>query len=418
MLDLSQLNGSWEGRIPEPFPIPMTLIIDAQTDGDPAVFAVSFVAEAFNQYYQPFCYAVEGESVKLYVDGAGPNGAAYLLRFGPGRELECEMSQWGFTVRTVMKKVADAAVIGKPHTKLQENLTALLADNADFDRADGVPAEFGYDMDDARLGELREKYGLDGVAGDGDTESRAVKLLGWVCAHARHYGMYDNHVPMNSLDLLDYAFDQAPQNCLNCFNLSIILTECCLALGIKARNLWLMPANAHDVDCHVVTIAHIPEKRRWIMLDPTSNTYLTDADGNILSPGEIRRTLAARGELRANPESRNADDVMSYLNYLAKNMFRFHSVQTTRFGVFAERREDNPFIHLCPAGVDLNEWEIAALRYRSQMVDHLSEDALREEEETLRGKKNIYTPSESFWGREILGDGHGLPLSASPTFPL
>jgi hypothetical protein len=58
---------------------------------------------------------------------------------------------------------------------------------------------------------LRTKYGLDAIAGTGDDLSKSLHILFWLCGHISHFGSYDNHVPMNALDLLEYSYDKGAE---------------------------------------------------------------------------------------------------------------------------------------------------------------------------------------------------------------
>jgi hypothetical protein len=143
------------------------------------------------------------------------------------------------------------------------------------------------DFSNENFSVLRTKYGLGAIAGTGDDLSKALNLLFWVCEHIRHFGSYDNHVPMNALDLLEYAYDQGEEQGINCLNLSYILTECLLSIGVPARTVGIMPFSPYDADNHVVTHAYIADLGKWVMLDPTWSSYFKDTDGNILDLFEI-----------------------------------------------------------------------------------------------------------------------------------
>ena len=152
----------------------------------------------------------------------------------------------------------------------QQNLfdiyTGILFNNQSFAAGPGA-GEITYDFACPEYRTLVERYGIDRTAGEGTAFDRSVRLLHWMAPRLTHKGDYDNHVPVNALDLLEYSLDNPAQG-INCVNKAKILAECCLALGIYARRAHLMPYSPYDGDNHVVTEVYDPEKG-WVMLDPS-----------------------------------------------------------------------------------------------------------------------------------------------------
>lgn len=95
---------------------------------------------------------------------------------------------------------------------------------------------FEYIHDHPKFTELKKKYPIEEVAGNGNDLSKAINLLSWLSKNVYHNGQYNNHIPNNSIDLLDYAYKGGKENGINCRSLSIILTECCLSNRIKSKN--------------------------------------------------------------------------------------------------------------------------------------------------------------------------------------
>ena len=151
----------------------------------------------------------------------------------------------------------------------------------------GEPADLTYGLHCPEYKTLLEKYPVAQIAGEGGDFERARRLLHHLASRLRHDSMYDNHIPCDALHLLEFSYEQ-PDHGINCRNKSKILAECCLALGIYARRVWLMPFSPYDSDCHVITEIYDRQMKKWIMLDPTSGGYFVDEDGIPLSPPEIR----------------------------------------------------------------------------------------------------------------------------------
>ena len=226
---------------------------------------------------------------------------------------------------------------------------ALLARHNNFARADATDIAFAYDFEGPWLARLEAKWGLREIAGEGDTQSRALNLLHWLCAHTRHGNPNPKSLPdglqLHADSLLDWCFDQ-PGNDPNCKHLSIILSECLLAVGIKAYALWCFP-KADKGDNHVVVQVWLPEESRWIMLDPSWAVYFTDEAGRILCARQVREYLGSGAFLQLNPEGQRVAGW--YIDYMAADMYHFNRVLDTRYGVM---RENSKRAQLCPVGYD------------------------------------------------------------------
>jgi hypothetical protein len=224
-----------------------------------------------------------------------------------------------------------------------------------------------FDFTDENFSILKSKYGLDAIAGTGGNLSKSLNLLSWLCDHTYHVGDYDNHIPMNALDLLEYAYDTGAEQGLNCLNLSYILTECLLSIGVPARTVLIMPFSPYDADNHVVTHAYIAELDKWIMLDPTWCAYFKDADGNILDVFELRTFLAndrdifLNGEFSYNGTPHITDDeqVRYYKRYLAKDLFYFRTYEISAFG----KENYGRSLSICPMDFNLFDQGMYNLEY-------------------------------------------------------
>lgn len=124
--------------------------------------------------------------------------------------------------------------------------------------------------------ELRTRYPIERAAGRGGAFVRALRLCRYLAPRLRHESMYDNHVPCNALALLDYCFERKDVG-INCVNKAKILAECCLAVGIPARRVWMYPASPYDMDNHVVTEIYDRKRGGWLALDPTTGAYFIGA---------------------------------------------------------------------------------------------------------------------------------------------
>jgi hypothetical protein len=408
------IHGAWEGTLGEPWGYQMRF--DCFATGNTQKALVSVTSETWNSHFILANYQLEGNSLTFwYNDGA--QRAEIKFQFGNGGQLTGTFTQYGLTASGVFKKTSSTPTDGEYHVKPQENLIRLLRESSDFSHADASRIEFEYDYSHPSLAELKTKYGLEAIAGTGDTQSKAIKLLNWLCAGTSHKGDYDNHVEKNGLALLEYTYNNGPEKGLNCYNLSIVLSEMYLSLGIQARALWLMPKNSNDMDNHVVVMVWLPEMGKWIMLDPSFNSYFLDANGNVLGPLETRKAIASAQSISLNQDAKHT--YIGYLNYMAKDMCWFYSNKKSAFGAFGGQRDT---IYLCPADFDLNEWSAKNMRYRNSMLKAmkneelsrlaLSDEELATREDDIRKEKYTFATPASFWegksasqqGQSVSGD--------------
>lgn len=211
----------------------------------------------------------------------------------------------------------------------------ILRNNLEF--ADGEPYEFSYDFTNEDYVKLRELYRIEETAGEGSEFEKALRLMDEYASRLKHESYYDNHIEMRALPLLEYSLDNKKQG-INCRSKAQILNEMCLALGIYARKVWIMPNSGYDNDCHVVNEVWDTKRNKWVMLDITNNEYWVDENGVPLSVIEIREKGALRefctpleaGETPDNLQKRKKKHIADFL-YIMKNMayMEYCAVYTT-----------------------------------------------------------------------------------------
>ena len=200
----------------------------------------------------------------------------------------------------------------------------ILRNNITF--AAGEDHIFYYDFENAAYPQLIAAYGIGDIAGTGTEFERALRLMDEFAPRLHHESYYDNHVDMNALALLEYSLDNKKQS-INCRSKAQILNEMCLALGIYARKVWIMPNSGYDNDCHVVNEIWDTTLHKWVMLDITNNEYWVDENDTPLSVLEIREKGAMQnfctpikpGDSLENLESAKERYIGDFL-YIMKNM--------------------------------------------------------------------------------------------------
>lgn len=213
----------------------------------------------------------------------------------------------------------------------------ILFNNCEF--SNGIKDKLVYDFACPQFTILGEKYDLKNIAKKGSELEKSIRLLSFFAPRIAHKGDFKNNIGCNAIDLLNYSLDK-PENGINCLNKSKILQECCLACGIYARRIWLMPYSPFDTENHVVTEIYDFDLKKWVMLDMTSNGYFNNAGGLPLSVIEIRHNFATNTVcefIKAVPAPEKFFNNMQterlyYKQYFAKNLFYFYAEAHNEFG--------------------------------------------------------------------------------------
>jgi hypothetical protein len=211
---------------------------------------------------------------------------------------------------------------------------------------------------DSLLTATREYFNLDSIAGNGDDISRIKNLLYWVHNSIPHAG--DNGLAPGERTLRNTYGSAKRDSCgYNCRALAISLAEALLAEGIPARYVTCQSKEWDtDNDCHVICTAWSESLGKWVWVDPTFAAYVTDENGTLLHPGEVRYRLQNDLPLilnkDANWNNRYTENKEYYLDeYMAKNLY-IMSVnalnQVAPEGQSSHRQ--GKFVALVPAGSD------------------------------------------------------------------
>lgn len=244
--------------------------------------------------------------------------------------------------------------------------SGILFHNQEFES--GNVEEIIYEFDCPEFEELRTKYDLVKIAGKGSDFSRAKRLLHYLAPRLTHSSWYDNHIECNALRLLEYSLDN-PEQGINCLNKSKILVECCMALGIFARRVSIMPFSPYDFDNHVVAEIYDRTLEKWIMLDPTTDGYFIDETKTPLSLLEMRSKFANAEFITYVHSTASLKDIhklrakrMDTNMYICKNLFYFRVEKYSTFG------EKKSYLNFVPLHYSLKRTEQANLKYR---IDNL-----------------------------------------------
>lgn len=201
--------------------------------------------------------------------------------------------------------------------------------------------------------ELNRLYPLREKAGDGDTFTRAVNLMGWLCSNTQYsgYSAYDPSKPEKQfLKLMEYAFQNKFSHAVNCAALAIALSDCLMAVGIHAIPVWQAAAHGSGF-WHVTVHVFLPEEGRWVMLDPSFALYLTDGAGRALDLMEARDRYLRNEPLTIARYNLNGGQFFrdKYLStFLMPCSFEFSLWR----GNAPELRNPSRMVYLIPEGVE------------------------------------------------------------------
>jgi len=218
--------------------------------------------------------------------------------------------------------------------------------------------EFTYQpASDDNLKRVRAFFNLDSIAGSGDEISQIKNLMYWLHDQIPHDGSngFPENTSRNSIDL--YKACKAQKRGLNCRGLAIVLNEVYLAMGWPSRFLTCLPRDYDkDNDCHVICCVWSFTLGKWIWMDPSFAAYVSDENGNLLNPQEVRqrliegKTLVLNEDANWNHETKQT--VEEYLqHYMAKNLYYISAHITSEYNAEHQgSNKTNPSVTLCPQG--------------------------------------------------------------------
>ncbi|MCM1163922.1 MAG: transglutaminase-like domain-containing protein [Muribaculaceae bacterium] len=189
---------------------------------------------------------------------------------------------------------------------------------------DALKFRFDYAPENTEAFRLnRRHFHLRKIAGKGNDYDKMKRLCRWVHENIRHDGKAIPHVYYNLRCLMFATASSGKPG--NCFVLAMCLSEALLSIGIKAKYIKGFPPDSNCYQYHVFVAAWSKKLRKWIFLDPTFGAWITDINGNLLSPSEIRQNLLTDVPMIVNDEAEyNGDKSMArtYLSeYLAPNLY-------------------------------------------------------------------------------------------------
>jgi transglutaminase-like putative cysteine protease len=191
-----------------------------------------------------------------------------------------------------------------------------------------LPSFIYVDEDWENLPELKEKYKLDSIAGNGDEISKIINLMKWVHKTIRYDGNSGEPEDQHADALIELS--KKENKGLNCWMLSTILNEVYLAMGFKSRIVSCYPKGDPSIthEWHVIVEVFSNSLNKWLWMDPTLETFVKDDADNLLSITEVRERIInglpvfAAPEINTNGETVEDGGERYLYDYMMKNLFR------------------------------------------------------------------------------------------------
>lgn len=275
--------------------------------------------------------------------------------------------------------------------------SGIIKNNMEF--AEGKEAAVVFEFDCKEYEELKEKYKLEEIAKTGTDFQRALRLLHHFAPRLKHMSNYTNHITCNALALLDYCYEKEDVG-INCLNKSKILEECCLAIGIYARRVGIMPYSPYDSDTHVVTEIFDRKMQKWIMIDCTSDGYYIDENGTPLSCMEIREKIGNQDLCTIVYPRQSTKDIEKLFEknlednvYYAKNMFWLRMDEYSTFG------EKGKVLYFPPKGFDMRQFYLDMFSFTGKQAEKIGMDItfIEERKEAFKKKEMEKFSIEKMW---------------------
>lgn len=198
------------------------------------------------------------------------------------------------------------------------------------------------------LVQLKTKYNLDSIAGNGDEVSRIIKLMQWVHQIVKHDGQSKNPGVRSADGLIEVC--KREKRGVNCRMMATILNEVYLAMDFKSQFVTCLPKSKTDTDCHVINHVFSKTLNKWLWMDPTFEAWVTDEKGNLLSIPEVRERLIndlpviAPATMNWNGKPSDRDNYLH--NYMAKNLFQISIPKVSSSAYESRNGKDRTYVQL------------------------------------------------------------------------
>lgn len=166
--------------------------------------------------------------------------------------------------------IRDAVNAEKRNAEIVKALYKNLSEYTDFDL--GETGETYRFTRCKALSDMFAEYSLREIAGNGDTMSKARRIMQWIDDNSVYNGA--SPLPPSLPDkILEFGFKQ--HDPINCANRAILFSDALTSIGVFAMPVWLQNQADGCGHCHVIAQVWLPECRKWQAFDPSFNTFFT-----------------------------------------------------------------------------------------------------------------------------------------------
>lgn len=136
---------------------------------------------------------------------------------------------------------------------------------------------------------IKDKYSLKSVVKGSTDFERTLSLMQWLTDNTYYSGqqiLFNKPLADDALAILDFSFRKPFSHAINCRYKAIAFSDLLIASGIKAVPIALL--DSKNDGNHLMVQAFLSDEQKWVLLDPSFNTYFTDKDANVLDVFELR----------------------------------------------------------------------------------------------------------------------------------
>lgn len=207
------------------------------------------------------------------------------------------------------------------------------------------------------LVKIRKFFNLDSIAGKGDELSKIKNLMSWTHNLIPHNGGYWADIELNAINIYNHSKEK--NTGMNCRSQAIFLNECFLALGMKSRYITCYPRDNYHQEAHVINVVYSKTLDKWIWVDATFNTFVTDEKNNYLDIAEVRQRLIDEHPVLisqdANWNNKEEYTKETYIDdYMAKLLYWFDCPAKNEVNTDKDLSKDST-VALLPEGFDMKK---------------------------------------------------------------
>lgn len=223
----------------------------------------------------------------------------------------------------------------------QHNNTYFLKLFSDY-AYESALVSFQYDFDAPELSNLRNIYTLEMFSRSKELNHQ-IQLMKWVRSMLIPDGACIPRPPIDALHILENTKKYQIRS--NCWMFATVLNEVYLAFGYRSKMIRCMPMDLRYDDCHCITHVYSTQLNKWIIMDAAYAGYYLNEEGIPIGLPELRQALLDEKKVYIPGVTRESK--RHILNYWRKNIVRFETYRTSRYGSESQKGEFD-VIHLNP----------------------------------------------------------------------